>query len=292
MGTEVDVVLPRRQGAAAWDVQALFAEWEGCLSRFDESSELSRMNARAGEIVAASPMLLCVLDAALRAARATDGVYDPTLGRQMAAIGYARPFGGPLHDASEPPAPPRPGGDWRDVTIDAERGLVRLPEGVALDFGGIAKGMAVDAAVQRLAGNGISSALVCAGGDLAVTGPPPDGEGWPIEISHHDGPVTVPLIAGALATSSVTRRRWMQHGRRRHHLVDPRTGEPAAGPVRSATVAAASCHEAEIAAKTALILGVEHGAAFLEAHGLAGLLVCDEASYPVGRWPQPAGVAS
>ena len=92
MGTEVQVLLPDDHGEAITPVRELFADWEATLSRFLADSELSRLNARAGEPVAVSPLLFEVVSASVEGARATDGAFDPTLLRQLVRIGYSRPF--------------------------------------------------------------------------------------------------------------------------------------------------------------------------------------------------------
>jgi len=159
---------------------------------------------------------------------------------------------------------------------------------VRLDLGGIAKGMAVDAAIDTLRAAGVRTAAVNAGGDLAVIGPPPDRESWPIAIDGA-GERSVLLRQGALATSSVLRRRWRVGGKERHHLLDPRTGMPAAGRIASASVAAATCRAAEVAAKVALLLGPREAALFLARHRLSGLLVLHDAStWRLGDWQAAA----
>jgi FAD:protein FMN transferase len=266
-------------------VRGLFDAWETTLSRFRPESELSRLNERPGRPVRASTLLLTVLDRALASARDTDGLYDPTLGRRLEDLGYDRSFELiPSVAAGSPPAR-EPGGAWRAVALDRASGTVVVPPGVRLDLGGIAKGMAVDAAAAALRRAGVTDALVSAGGDLAVVGRPPGRPGWPVAVDGHDGP-PVWVARGALATSSVGRRRWRQGDLERHHLLDPRTGEPAAGGLRSVTVAASRCARAEVAAKAALILGPRGGRAFLAERGLSGLLL--PASGPplvVGTWP-------
>ena len=82
----------------------------------------------------------------------------------------------------------------------------------------------------------------------------------------------VRVLHGGLATSSVAKRRWLRAGAWQHHLIDPRTGAPAATPWWEVTVSAATCLQADVAAKTALILGSE-GPGFLERHGLAARFV-------------------
>lgn len=198
--------------------------------------------------------------------------------------GAARPHGGTL----------QVGGGWRRIRIDPRDRAVTLPAGVGLDFGGIAKGMAVDAAIARLRAMGLRSALVNAGGDLAVLGAPLGGDVWPIAVTgtgiesalDPSASRTVPLRSGALATSGIARRHWRQGGKQRHHLVDPRTGEPAESGLWSVSVAAERCEQAEVAAKVAFLLGMERGAWFLDGHGLAGLLAATGGTWrSVGGWP-------
>lgn len=289
MGTTVSLLLPdghRDEGTA--EARALFAEWEATLSRFRPESELSRLNARAGETVEVSALLLKVLTTALAAASATRGLYDPTLLHPMIAFGYDRSFDDLSADApgTLPPYLTLTTGGWRAITVDQQHQRVTLPPGAGLDFGGIAKGMAVDATVARLRECGIASALVNAGGDLAVLGLPPAGDAWPIAIAGIPTHRTLPLQHGALATSGIARRRWRQGGIQRHHLLDPRTGQPSASGLWSASVVADRCEQAEVAAKVAFILGREQGGAFLQTHGLPGLLIALDGSWcAVGAWP-------
>ncbi len=290
MDCEIRVLLPDRQRTQALAVQQLFADWDRRLSRFRPESELSRLNAAAGRPVRVSGLLEGVLRRALAAADATEGVFDPTLGRRIAELGYAETFTRAVRGAALAPAPgkaPAAEGRPQDVTI-TPAGTVTLPAGVAIDLGGIAKGMAVDRSIALLGGLGVESALVSAGGDLAVTGSLPGGRPWPVAVEEPGGEATIRLRGGAMATSSTRRRRWRAHGREQHHLLDPRTGDPAATGVVRATVAAPTCEQAEVAAKTALILGAARGAAFLEERGLTGLLCTGRTATPVGAWPARA----
>jgi FAD:protein FMN transferase len=291
MGTEVEAVLPAGNAGAAARVERLFGEWERRLSRFRPASDLARLNAANGRPVPVGPLLHAVLRQALGAAEATDGVFDPCLGRQLEDAGYAGSFADRAAWPAAADAPPEPGGAWKDVSVDAD-GRVRLPAGVRLDLGGIAKGMAVDAALEVLAIAGAPAALVSAGGDLAVLGALPGGDGWPVQVDGPDRPVTVELRVGALATSSTRRRRWRAGDELRHHLLDPRTGAPARSGLDQVTVAAATCREAEVAAKVALILGPQRGRAFLQARGLAGLLVGPDGAVTAGAWPARSGRAA
>lgn len=317
MGTQVTVLLPDDGPAGAdREVVALFAEWEQTLSRFLPGSELSRLNAAAGDEVLVGDLLFDVASAALAAAEATGGVFDPTLLHQLVAQGYDRSFervpatraaGDPgalranaTRPAATPPAAARPAGRWNHVRLQPRLRSITLPAGVGLDLGGIAKGMAVDAAVGRLRAAGIQAMVVEAGGDLAVHGTPAGGS-WPIAVETGTRTTDVELDRGALATSSIGKRRWTVDGEVRHHLIDPRAGRPAATDLLSVTVAAGTCREAEVAAKCALILGEAQGGAFLQRLGLSGILVTgpgpdgaagSERVIPIGGWASTRDVAA
>lgn len=288
MGTTVSLFAPTGALPEARRVTcALFDKWERTLSRFRPESELSRLNASAGLRVAVSPLLLTTLLKALDAARATRGVFDPTILQRMIEIGYDRDFAAlPSRLPAAPAGRRSRTSAWREIVVDEERRLVRLPAGVGLDFGGIAKGLAVDAALDQLVEMGATPALVNAGGDLAVYGAPPDLPAWPIVAPGRNERWVIGLERGALATSGLERRHWMQGNQSRHHLIDPATGEPSASGLWSVTVVAGACAQAEVAAKTALILGAKRGARFIETTRLGALLVERSGAWnAVGAWP-------
>ena len=294
MGTTVSLLLPTPRAATGTAaVRALFAGWEGTLSRFRPDSELSYLNRRAGETVAVGALLFEAIATALAAARASDGLYDPTLLRQIEDLGYDRSFES-LPSRMEPAVTHmlRAGGGWRGVYLEPASRRVTLPAGVGLDLGGIAKGMAVDAALARLDALGVAPAMVNAGGDLAVRGLPPDGDAWIVAIPCPGAGVddALPLRYGAVATSGVARRHWRQGKEARHHLLDPRTGLPAANGLWSVSVVAARCTQAEAAAKVAFVLGPDAGARFLNRQGLAGLFIGqDGRRRRAGSWPASTG---
>ncbi len=286
MGTEVSVVAEAGEAERARaEVAELFERWERTLSRFREDSELSRLNALAGTQVVVSELLLGALTTALAAARATAGLYDPTLLRALERLGYDRSFEHVPALAPAATVASAPGGGWRRIRLDQRERTVTLPAGVGVDLGGIGKGMAVDAAIERLRADGLRRAMVNAGGDLRVLGTPADLGSWPVAIDGPKGSLTVPLARGALATSGIGRRRWRQGAAERHHLLDPRSGQPAWTGLWSVTVAAATCARAEVAAKTAFILGQRAGADFLAGKRLAGLLATDSGAWrAAGSW--------
>jgi thiamine biosynthesis lipoprotein len=153
--------------------------------------------------------------------------------------------------------------------------------GMLLDLGGIAKGWTIQQAAQRLGMWG--ACLVDAGGDIACVGTPP-GEPWVVTVADPQDEAEDIAVLGlrnaAIATSSRVFRSWRHAGRPAHHLIDPRSGAPAATNIVSVTVITARLPDAEIYAKTALILGEEQGLVYLNqiasAAGVAGLVVTDD----------------
>jgi thiamine biosynthesis lipoprotein len=285
MGCDVSVLAPSDRAEAGSLVEQVLAWWDARFSRFRRDSELEALNAAGGRPFAASQPMVTVLGAALQAAHATDGLFDPLLGGRMIELGYDRTFARLRHEPSALPLTDWRAEAWREVAIDPQRGTVQLPDGYRVDLGGIAKGMAVDAAIRALVAEGVPYAAVNAGGDLAVAGLPPGQESWPVAI---EGPPerVVGVREGALATSSVLRRRWSVNGAERHHLLDPQTGMPAAGPIVQATVAAATCGQAEVATKLAILSpDVPTAITHLEQRRLAALLITrDGEAWHVGTW--------
>jgi thiamine biosynthesis lipoprotein len=242
-------------------------------SRFREDAELVALNRCAGRDVLVSPLLLEAIEVALDAARTTDGLVDPTVGRSLRLAGYDRDYA--LVQAL-PGRPVRfvPASGWRRVEVDRDRRRVRIPYGAELDLGATAKALAADRAARRIAAATGTAVLVALGGDVAVTGNAPVG-GWPIRIaeerSGEEGP-TVSISGGGLATSGLASRRWHSAQGELHHILDPATGRPAETPWRTVTVAAASCVEANVASTASLLLG-DRAPAWLDERGLPARLV-------------------
>lgn len=319
MGCEMGAGLDSEHGEARArlaEVPRWFAAWEGCLSRFREHSELSRLNRSGGSSMRVSRTLWWVTQAALRAAQQSDGLVSPTLLGALESAGYDRTFedigdrerlaerpdltpsprvgegrgGGRAGErgrtADERTTPTGADGDWRAIRCEAKGRTIWLPAGTRLDLGGIAKGWAADRAARRLGAFG--PALVNAGGDIAVSAPPTGERGWPIGVADPaaaDRPLALLCVpCGGVATSGRDYRRWQYNGRRWHHLLDPRSGLPAETDVLSATVVAPSAEQAEVAAKVALILGSEAGLIWLEERPqLAGLLVREDGRVALSR---------
>ena len=198
MGSDVEVL--------AWGIEPDEAvRWafreverlEACWSRFRPTSELSALNRSAGTAsFPCSPTLWAALSRAAHGWRATGGLYDPTVLGALIALGYDRSFAdvAPRGDL-EPTIQRVPGFDC--VLLDDERQAVALPRDVAIDLGGIGKGLAADLLVAGLRERGVTSGEVSLGGDLRVFGPgPDDDDAWLIEVQHpSDDAVRAPIAA-------------------------------------------------------------------------------------------------
>jgi FAD:protein FMN transferase len=295
LGTDARVALwpPDGLAVALAAVDAELGRLDRQASRFRADSEVSRIARSGSGAHTVSPGLAEAVRVALAAACWTGGLVDPTVGGALTALGYDRDFSAVTDVPAGPlPAPgPLPG--WRRVTLDGC--VLRLPAGTVLDLGATAKGLGTTgspAAAWRAAGRG--GVLVSLGGDIALAGQPPAG-GWPVALADSSlasaAAVTrvVRLTAGAVATSSVTCRQWRHGGRVMHHIVDPRTGYPASGPWRTASVAAPRCALANAAATAAIVAGPD-APAWLTRTGLAARLVGhDGAVRLLGGWPDADG---
>ncbi|MDV9173310.1 FAD:protein FMN transferase, partial [Streptomyces sp. W16] len=217
------------------------AEVDAACSRFRADSELAALDASLGRPVTVSPLLAEALAVALRAAEATDGAVDPTVGSAMNAIGYDRDFTLVRDDDRPVRLTVKRAPGWRMIDLDRTTGTVTVPAGVRLDLGATAKAWAADKAAAMLAEVAGCGVLVSLGGDTAVAGEPPAG-GWNIRVQDVTGSVdetpahgtyaTIGLRSGGLATSGTAARNWRRSGHELHHIVDPRTGLPVRSPWR------------------------------------------------------------
>jgi FAD:protein FMN transferase len=253
MGTDIELLVDAEEADRALAAAAAeFERLEELLSRFRETSELTRLN-RSGSIDA-SPDLRRIVELALEARTRTNGRFDPTVHDAMLSAGYDRTFSEVVPDAPEHAGTAVPaGGDVRLVGSH-----ITLEEGVRIDLGGIGKGYAAERAAELLATAG--PCLVNAGGDIATR-----GGVWPVGVETGTEAITLELSGGALATSGRDRRTWRRAGRTLHHVIDPRTGVPAETDVLRVTVVASDAVAAEIAATSLFLVGAAQAAAEADA---------------------------
>ncbi len=240
---------------ALWTgVRAEFAATDLSLSKYRPTSELSRLNAvagRVGEGFPAGRRLQTALTLGATAHAATDGRFDITVLATLDRLGEA---------AVATPPDVIEAGVSAAITTEPAVALVIAPP-APVDLGGIGKGLALRWACERIgrllpAGAG---ALIDAGGDLAAVGDAP-ADGWRVGIEDPVAPgehVAVAMVpTGAIATSSVRVRYWRDAaGLAQHHLVDPRTSQPARSELLAVTVADADPAWAEVWTKALFLAG-------------------------------------
>ncbi len=273
----------RRAGRALEAARAEVDACERALSRFDPDSDLSRLNAAAGEWVEADPRLIEALAAAVRAREVTRGRFDPTILPALAAAGYDRSF------EQIEARPARTAAGWRagaPIELDRASGRARIAAGAAVDLGGIGKGFSATRALwaMRDAWPALLGGFVDLGGDIALLGRPPRGGRWRIAVDDPRTPGstlgTLELVDGGVATSGRDARRFGPQ-RQLHHLIDPTTGSPAeAGPL-AVTVVGPDAAEAEAHATALAISPLDEARAHLAARPHLSALYVPHSGDPV-----------
>ena len=294
MGTDVIVAIINDDGAGARadtkEVARAIADFEKRFSRFLPASEVCSLNASGGEVCRTSADMAAMLAAAQYWHKDTGGIFDPSVCEALEEIGYDKSIDfeqGPVREETAHffdagahqrrfQACPR----FADVRIDEEAGTVMVPTGMKLDFGGIGKGYSVDMIARSLRKK-YSDFWISAGGDMFLSGRNSEGKPWEVMVQDPlDSGNDIGCIAMgerkemAVATSGVTKRKGVKGGFAWHHIIDPRTGLPAENAIAAVTVIAPTVTEADVCAKTVLILGEKEGIDFIERHaGLACLAV-------------------
>lgn len=261
------------------DVVSFLDRLERCWSRFDPTSDISRMNrigASGGGRLMVDGSTMSLLAAMVDGYQRTAGRFDPTVLRAVIAEGYAASHLDPRHVTTLPDAfAPWAAASLHDLAIDASTNTVVVPAGLTLDPGGIGKGFAADLAVTRLLSVGAAGALVEIGGDLAMAGTPIDADGWSVDVERPDPAdgilCSLAISGGGVATSSTRSRRWMRDGVERHHQIDPLTDQCSTTDLDAVTVIAPAGWLAEVHATAALSAGSAGALAYLDGHGLSGV---------------------
>lgn len=240
------------------------AQLNDIMSDYDTDSELSRLSRTAGEgrAVPLSPDLWHVLSRAQHIARETDGAYDVTIGPVVSLWRKARrekqlPRADLLAAALNAVG-------WRKMKLDPQaRTATLLVPHMRLDLGSIAKGYAIDEALSVIGTNGIRSALVTGGGDMAASAAPPGKKGWritlaPLDVTNAPPERHVLLVNAGLGTSGDLFQHVEIGGRRYSHIVDPKTGYGLTDH-SLVTVLAPDCITANTLATAVSVLGPDTG---------------------------------
>jgi thiamine biosynthesis lipoprotein len=265
-----DADIPAAEVDAA-RVAARVRAWAARLTRHDLSSDLMRANADPRGAVPVRPTLAAALRWAADASEMSGGIVDATMLRERLAAEAPAPLVPPTF--APPPADPRGWSSalssrprsrptWRFEPSRHRSAILHRDPGTAFDLDGVAKGWIADRALALLDRH--PGALVDADGDIAIR--TAQGDSWEVSVADPRAPgaeLAVFVLPGArlgarygVATSGISIHRWTAPDGERHHLIDPRTGLPAATDIVQATVLAGSASAAEAWAKTAVVLGL------------------------------------
>jgi FAD:protein FMN transferase len=281
MGTQFNIILYARDATTATRVsQAAFnrvEQLDAIMSDYRATSELMMLCGRSGgEWVKVSRPLFDILARSKKLSILTDGAFDVTAGPLVRLWRRARRTGEMPDQISLAKAMQLVG--YRNLELDKKTRSVRLAKrGMLLDLGGIAKGYAADDAIAVLKRNGIKSALVAAGGDIVVSGPPPGARGWVIGITPFERTDEPPkdylYLSDAAVSTSGDSEQHVEIGQLRYsHIIDPRTGLGLTNRIE-VTVVANSGTVSDSVATAASVLGPERGFRLInETKGASGLI--------------------
>ncbi len=280
MSTRLDLMLPAGPGAdsATEKVREVFEQVALRANEWRPESPLSAVNTAAGGAAVAVPAdVRALLHKGLRLGERTGGAFDVT----WAALWGMWDF---RAKESRPPDPAESAKritlvDWRAVEIDDKAGTVRLKRaGMKLGLGGIAKGWALDRAAEALSSDGVGTFMMSAGGQVRVAGGR-SGRPWRVGIrdprgSPSDYFAIIELSEGNVSTSGDYERFFIYKGLRYHHILDPRTGQPARD-LRSATVLAASGTDADALSTAFMVMGRHRALALVAADATLEAVLVD-----------------
>lgn len=251
------------------------AWYEALFSRTVKGSDVDRINHAAGEPVTVSQETADLLRLALEVAALTDGALDITVAPLVELWGFGE----------DPAVPDRAAVEQALGRVGYERveladNTVRLPAGMGVDLGAVAKGYIADRLREYLLANGCHSAVIDLGGNILTVG---DKRGKPFTIGIADPQetgqmlCTIPVQDGAAVTSGSYQRYFEQDGKRYHHILDPHTGFPAESGLLSVTVLCGEAARADALSTACFVLGADRGWELIESlPGVEALFVRED----------------
>ncbi len=272
MGTVISVFLwTDDEAKAAAGAESVFTEMkrlDAVMTTWTPDSEVSQINTAAGDKpVTVSEETFAVIARALDVSRRSQGVFDITVGAFKGLWKFDQDMDGTLPEPAEVKKRLANIG-WKDVVLDKKKRTVFLRrKGMSITLGGIAKGYAVDKCVKLLHDQGFVNFMVQAGGDMYVAGKK-GADPWIVGIRDPRGPhdamfATSPVEDHSFSTSGDYERGFVKDGVRYHHILDPRTGQPAHAS-RSVTIRATDAFTADAWSKVLFILGTKRSLALIK----------------------------
>ena len=274
MGTSFFCLLVGADEEICDSTYSLANELESKWSRFIPDSEVMVLNNNPDSMHKVSDATLRLVSEMKLGFELTQGLYSANILSDLIDLGFATSRANP-ENVTLWSANSKTSADLSDVVIDLDTKSVSVPKGVALDAGGIGKGLAADLMSDYAMQLGAMGVAVFAGGDVAVKGMAQDAAGWKVNISDPNEIEnfidTISLSRGGLATSSPMGWKIGNY----HHIIDPRTHRSSDSDVLQATVIAQNASQAEVLSKMCVILGAQEGISQIDSLGAAALIVDD-----------------
>lgn len=286
MASDINITLVNSHASPAGlnaIVEETFRANEQSLTRFNASSELSKANQNLNETIPASATFRGAILAAHCSYLKTEGLFDPRILTTLTNLGYTKTFkeiskkdsnnlstSETINTKTKSPLAP-----WKPIITDTTINIGDTP----IDLGGIGKGYTVDQTIKAIRDHS-EGGCIEAGGDLYIYGPSPEGDLWKVGIENPDktssDPVAVLAVTNtAIATSSTSVRTWTHNGIKTHHIIDPRTGQPATTGLAAVTVLASTVVEAETLTKMFFLMNPENISEYTAAHNIPALWIAD-----------------
>ncbi|MFA6047561.1 MAG: FAD:protein FMN transferase [Parcubacteria group bacterium] len=257
------------------EIKNFYCEKEKTFSRFDKNSKLSTLNNNLGKYNTASSDIIEVAGKCLEYNKDTDGYFDPRIIEVLESIGYDKDFRKINSEEIK-----KESLDIKclsddlgsDLKIDGDKIYFRC----RMDFSGIAKGYITDKLANYLQERGYTNFLIDSGGDIRISGKDENGENWKISLEGvAEEKILLELNNNfpAIATSGITRRKWENESGKFHHLINPKSPGEFNFNLKSATVVARTCEEADIWEKVLYLMGKENGIQFSEEKNIKSLFL-------------------
>lgn len=230
-------------------------------------SELSQLNAGAGQWQEMSPEMAQVVAAALALSEETGGAFDPTIYPILRTWGFTQEEYYVPSQAEVRALLPLVGAE--QILLNEAGDKIWIPEGVQLDFGGIAKGFAGDQLKAMMLEAGVETGLLTLGGNVVAIGRKSDGGQWTIGIQNPAGGGVLASVAienQAVVTSGGYQRYFSRDGVLYGHIIDPSTGYPSTSGLASVTIVADSALEGDVLSTALFVMGLEEACAYWQEH--------------------------
>lgn len=280
MGTDVSVEIvegvghlePKRALSSLEKAVEIFVKNEKIFSRFDENSELAKINSNLGKEIKVSPEMLAVLELCLKFNKISDGYFDPRILDNLEKIGYDKDFKSNNLSKTDAEAIELKAVECEladDLIINKKNKIVLTKK--RIDTTGIAKGWTVDEVTQFLKKQGFQNFVVDAGGDMYAAGTN-EGKEWTIGVEGmEENKLLLKLKDEGIATSGISRKRWVRGEKKFHHLINPKNPEKFSHDIKTVTVIEDRTVEADGRAKVLVLMGRVAGLEFANRNNIKAL---------------------